>query len=69
MAVARGDAVDLGEADLVATGEPDGATDAEAEALGLGSKDGDGSTDGTTITSGDGVGSGLLVTLSRSQTK
>lgn len=59
----------LGDADFVATGDPEGATDADAEAVGLGSRDGLGSVDGTTTTSGEGVGSGLLATLSRSQTK
>lgn len=59
----------LGDADLVATGDPEGATEADAEAVGVGSKDGLGSVEGTTTTSGDGVGSGLLVTLSRSHTK
>lgn len=62
-------AVALGEADLEATGEPDGAIEAEAEALGEGSTLGLGSVEGTTITSGDGVGSGFEATLSRSQTK
>lgn len=43
--------------------------DAEAEALGLGSKLGDGAIEGAITTSGDGVGSGCDVTLSLSQTK
>ena len=64
-----GVAFTFGEADLVATGLPDGAIEAEAVADGLGSNDGLGETDGTTTTSGEGAGSGLEVTLSRSQTK
>ena len=55
----------LGEADLVATG----LADAEADGLGSRVAAGDGGIDGTTTTSGDGVGSGFEVTLSRSQTK
>ncbi|MBI2594022.1 hypothetical protein HYW44_05275 [Candidatus Daviesbacteria bacterium] len=59
---------DLVLPDLVAS-FPFGLADAEAEALGLGSKLGEGVTDGAITTSGEGVGSGVDVTLSRSQTK
>lgn len=65
--VAFGDG-DLVLPDLVAS-LPTGLADAEAVALGLGSKVGLGETDGTTTTSGEGVGSGWEVTLSLSQTK
>lgn len=57
----------LGDADLVATGLPEGV--AEALADGLGSRDGEGKADGATTISGDEVGSGFEVTLSLNQTK
>lgn len=63
----------LGEADLVlpdlVASFPFGLADAEAEALGLGASDGEGAIDGAKTTSGEGVGSGWEVTLSRSHTK
>lgn len=73
-AEAFGDAfsgVAFGDGDLVlpdfVASFPAGLADAEAVADGLGSSDGLG--EGTTITSGDGVGWGCDVTLSLSQTK
>lgn len=61
----------LGEADFVlpdlVASFPLGLADADAVAEGLGSSDG--ATDGAITTSGEGVGSTVVVTLSRSQTK
>lgn len=71
---ALAEALALGEAEglLDALTEAEGEATfglADAEADGLGSRAGLGATDGTTTTSGDGVGCGFEVTLSRSQTK
>ena len=69
-----GDTVALAEADGFAEALTDAEGEAtlglaDAEAEGEGSSDGEGETEGTTTTSGDRVGSGFEVTLSRSQTK
>lgn len=63
--LAEGDA-DLVTPDLVAS-LPFGLADAEAVAIGLGSIEG--AMEGAITTSGEGVGSGVDVTLSLSQTK
>lgn len=57
---------DLAAPDLVAS-LPFGLADADA--LGLGSSDGDGAIEGAITTSGEGVGSGCDVTLSLNQTR